>query len=82
MAADHHHLLLTPNTPHPMFSPFTRVLVRNTDQSTWKASIFDHYSEGNAFPFVTINKNYWRQCIAYEGNEHLHGTKTAPYVKP
>ena len=61
-----------------MFSPFTRVLVRNTDKSTWKANIFDHYSEGDAFPFVTINKVHWRQCIAYDGNECLHGT-TLPF---
>lgn len=57
-----------------MFPPFTQVLVRNTDKSTWKASIFDHYSEADSFPFVTINKVCWRQCISYVGNEHLHGT--------
>lgn len=62
-----------------MFSPFARVLVRNTDKSTWKASFFDHYREGDTFPFVTINKVQWRQCIAYEGNEHLHGTVNSPH---
>ena len=62
-----------------MFPPFTRVLVRNTDKSTWKANFFDHYSEGNAFPYVTINKARWRQCIAYYGNERLHAT-TLPSV--
>lgn len=63
-----------------MFSPFTRVLVRNTGKSTWKANFFDHYRAGDPFPFVTINKVQWRYCIGYEGNEHLHGTSDAPFV--
>lgn len=57
-----------------MFAPFQRVLVRNTTKSKWKANIFDYYREGDAFPFVTINKVHWRFCIAYDGNEALHGT--------
>lgn len=55
--------------------PFQPVLVRNTKLSTWKASLFCHYSNTDAQPFVTINNIHWQYCIPYEGNETLHGTK-------
>lgn len=63
-----------------LIEPFTKVLVRSTEKSKWKANFFDYYKQDDTFPYVTINKAHWRFCIPYEGNERLHGT-TEPPIK-
>ena len=56
------------------FQPFDKVLVRDTENEKWVASLFSNFEYGN-FPhkFVCIDTCY-TQCIPFEGNEHLLGT--------
>ena len=55
------------------FKTFDKVLVRDTNDQPWKINLFSHYKEGQEYPFVTIIGVY-KQCISYEGNEHLVDT--------
>lgn len=59
------------------FKPFDRVLVRDKDNEKWKADFFSHIQDENLYYFSTICGS-WRQCIPYEGNEHLVGTCDSP----
>ena len=53
--------------------PFeSRVLVRDDGYSLWQPSVWGLYDKGDRFPYITIGCRY-RQCIPYEGNEHLLG---------
>ena len=62
------------------FKPFDKVLVRDSDQNIWKASIFSHYDE-KSNTYVCVG-SYYIQCIPYnEETAHLVGTKK-PYKKP
>ena len=55
--------------------PFeTRVLVRNKYDYLWKPAIFGHYIKNEITPYCVVGGTCWRQCIPYEGNEHLLGT--------
>lgn len=54
------------------FKPFDKVLVRDSDHSKWECDIFSHFGDEEGI-FVCIS-DWWRQCIPYEGNEHLLGT--------
>lgn len=54
--------------------PFeSRVLVRDDGYSLWQPSLWGLYDKEHKFPYVTLGCRY-RQCIPYEGNEHLLGT--------
>lgn len=48
----------------------SRVLVRDSSCYEWEADIFGRYSDG----YITLGGGKWKQCIPYEGNEHLFGT--------
>jgi hypothetical protein len=61
---------------HP-FKPFDRVLVRNEDNEVWIPSIFVRFRDDEKFPYQCIDTVY-RQCIHYEGNEHLYNTDDDP----
>lgn len=50
--------------------PFDKVLVRDKNTNVWRADIFEKY-EGSQYQCITT---LWKQCIPYEGNEHLLGT--------
>ena len=51
--------------------PFeSRVLVRDANCYEWEADIFGRYSDG----YIDLGGGKWKQCIPYEGNEHLLGT--------
>ena len=51
--------------------PFDKVLVRDDDNEPWKIELFERYSNRNdGYPYVCM-KTIWRQCIPFEGNEHL-----------
>lgn len=52
--------------------PFDKVLVRNNDDDEWVCDFFCHLGDKEGV-FVCIS-SWWRQCIPYEGNEHLLGT--------
>lgn len=54
------------------FKPFDKVLVRDIDEDEWECSLFSHIDEEDYYVCVG---SWWLQCIPYEGNEHLLGTK-------
>ena len=52
--------------------PFDKVLVRDNNNNHWRCNYFSHI---NKPPFIfTCTDGNWKQCIPYEGNEHLVGT--------
>lgn len=52
--------------------PFeSKVLTRDNEYCLWKPAIFGFYNKAN---FYMLGGSAWRQCIPYEGNEHLLGT--------
>lgn len=56
------------------FKPFDKVLVRDTNNQEWQCNFFSHKNENS----VHCTSLSWLQCIPYEGNEHLVGTKDMP----
>lgn len=55
--------------------PFQKVLARDSKNFEWRVDIFSNIVIHNiAFKFRCIG-NLWAECIPYEGNEHLLGTK-------
>ena len=60
----------------PQFKPFDKVLVRDRDDRKWGCDFFCHLGDKEGI-FVCIS-SWWRQCIPYEGNEHLLGTTKKP----
>jgi hypothetical protein len=60
----------------PVFKPFDKVLVRNYDNEKWHAASFSHY-ENQPYRYFAGDASY-KQCIYYEGNEHLCGTTNSP----
>lgn len=62
--------------PKHQFKPFDKVLVRDMDDKTWRCDIFS-YLDDKGRAFICLS-SWWRQCIPYEGNEHLFGTKINP----
>lgn len=61
------------------FKPFDKVLVRDDDGQEWKINFFSHYDEKVFYKYRCL-KAFYKQCIPYEGNEHLLGT-TEPYAE-
>lgn len=58
--------------------PFDKVLARDEDDESWEIDIFGRYEEDeHVYPYRCISEHY-RQCIPYEGNEHLLGTTRSP----
>lgn len=57
------------------FKPFDKVLVRDDDDKEWQCNMFSYiYEDGDYGCF----NSWWKQCIPYEGNEHLLGTTNNP----
>lgn len=58
--------------------PFdNKVLVRDKNTEEWRGHFFSHYDSNSDKPYVCIGVeglNEYKQCIPYEGNEHLLGT--------
>ena len=59
--------------------PFDRVLVRNTDTEEWFPGFFKKFDSTWNNPYHIMNRRSmtdfaFKQCIPYEGNEHLLGT--------
>lgn len=64
--------------PMCSFKPFQKVLVRDAKDEVWKADYFSHYEEDDKIaPYVCVG-SYFKQCIPYEGSEHLLGTDKSP----
>ena len=55
----------------------SKVLIRNGDRDIWRPAIFGGYkkNENNEIEYYyALGGTCWRNCIPYEGNEHLCGT--------
>lgn len=52
--------------------PFDKVLVRYCSTDEWDIDFFGYYSRGF---YHTTGKGMFRQCIPYEGHEHIVGTR-------
>ena len=72
-------LQVEPVKPECPFKPFDKVLMRDSDNQEWEAGFFSHYDENCPSNYYCIGIHY-KQCIPYEGNEHLLGT-TDPYTE-
>lgn len=68
-----------PMKPECQFKPFDKVLARDNEDSKWYCDIFSHYEEDNEYSYCCIGAAY-KECVHYEGNEHLFGT-TDPYTE-
>lgn len=59
------------------FKAFDKVLTRDTERGNWNVNLFSYYiddkDERVIARFRCIN-SLWKQCIPFEGNEHLLGT--------
>lgn len=66
-------LALTTAKDEPTFKPFDKVLVRDHDDREWMP---DFYAKLSGNIHVAMSGE-WKQCIPYEGNEHLLGTTDA-----
>lgn len=54
--------------------PFDKVLVRDTDKERWDIHFYERYNnENKVYPYRTLGGMIYKQCIPYEGNEHLIG---------
>ena len=53
--------------------PFDKVLVRDEDETNWKIDLFPHYNPDSEWLYECLETE-WKQCVPYEGNEHLHNT--------
>lgn len=54
--------------------PYDRVLVRFSSRDIWRINLFEYYNETLDNPFLCMGHQSFKQCIPYEGNEHLLGT--------
>lgn len=68
-----------PTEPKYSFKPFDKVLVRNTDTEEWFPGFFEKFDSTWNNPYHIMNRRSmtdfaFKQCIPYEGNEHLLGT--------
>ena len=58
--------------------PFDKVLTRDNAEQKWSINIFSRYDYEKApFIFVCLLSAY-KQCVPYNGNEHLLNTKDSP----
>lgn len=58
--------------------PFDKVLVRDSDSDIWVTNLFERYGVGYFENSYHCIGGVWRQCIPYEGNEHLLGATDSP----
>ncbi len=56
-----------------VLKPFDHVLARDENDRSWEIDIYHEHDEKELFSNICLN-NCWKQCIPYEGNEHLLGT--------
>lgn len=57
--------------------PFDKVLARDKYPEFWTANFYSHHFKNSDKPFICTGwseLNEYKQCIPYEGNEHLLGT--------
>lgn len=66
---------VTDQVNNHQFKPFEMVLVRDEDDRNWTCNFFSYINDYGEY--ICID-SYWKQCIPYEGNEHLLGTTKKP----
>lgn len=71
-------LVLEVPDDEPQFKPFDRVLVRDEDAEEWETAHFSHTQNYSGNTEYIANNIRWLQCIPYEGNENLVGTRNKP----
>ena len=54
--------------------PFDKVLARCSTLEKWRIQLFEKYDKTCKYPFICMGYNKYKQCIPYEGNEHLLDT--------
>jgi hypothetical protein len=54
--------------------PFNKVLVRCSTLEKWRIQFFEKYDKTYPYPFICLGCINYKQCIPYEGNEHLLDT--------
>lgn len=69
--------------PECPFKPFDKVLVRDKDTNEWSPDFFMCYltqgvDDFNGNTVRTMSRFPYKQCIPYEGNEHLAFTTESP----
>ncbi len=57
-----------------ILKPFDKVLTRCSSLEKWRIQLFEKYDKTCSLPFICIGHNKYKQCIPYEGNEHLLDT--------
>lgn len=60
-----------------LLAPFTKVLVRDRNSDHWRINFYGYFSPEDRFPYHCAMSSF-KQCIPYEGNEHLLGTSNSP----
>ena len=70
---DDYELVPKPHYDITNFKPYQKVLIRFGNNDTWRADFFSHIKEDRGRYFVGIGYAN-KQCIPFEGNEHLLGT--------
>ena len=69
---DEHHFELVPKKfDISDFKPFDKVLVRTDNKHVWSIQFFERINNRLKDSFVCMGGVRYRQCIPYEGNEHL-----------
>jgi hypothetical protein len=54
--------------------PFDKVLVKSGSLNKWHIQLFEKYDKACKYPFICMGYNKYKECIPYEGNEHLLDT--------
>lgn len=54
--------------------PFDKVLARCSTLDKWRIQLFEKYDKTSIYPFICMGYNKYKECIPYEGNEHLLDT--------
>lgn len=70
-------LLLEVNASVEDLKPFDKVLVRDNDDEVWWCDLFSHIDNEDDYKFCCVGR-FYKQCIPFEGNEHLLGTNDKP----
>lgn len=78
-------LQVEPVKPKCPFKPFDKVLVRNENNQEWLPGFFHMFDGDWNHPYCIMNLHHlsdyaYKQCIPYEGNDHLLGT-IDPYTE-
>lgn len=75
---DSRDLVLEVPDNEPQFKPFDKVLCRHEEDDIWEAGHFSRKDNDSQYPYHVCGGIGYKQCIPYEGNEHLVGTTNKP----